>query len=183
MSAAKRIDDAISLFSTTMMVVCMSTATIVAFVNVVGRYALGTSITWAAPLTEYLFIWSALFGAAHGFKIGMHIGVTVLIENFPRAIAKYLLLINLAIMMVFLGFLVKWAIDFIQFSMQFNQIEVELRIQFWIIYTVVPLSMSIAIYQLFLKFYRAIVTPVSEFTYDAIMKEPEKAPSTEQQAV
>ncbi|MCF8031287.1 MAG: TRAP transporter small permease [Desulfohalobiaceae bacterium] len=183
MTAMNRLDNAISLFSTTMMVVCMSTATIVAFVNVVGRYALGTSITWAAPLTEYLFIWSALFGAAHGFKIGMHIGVTALIENLPRAIAKYLLIINLLIMMVFLGFLVKWAIDFIQFSMQFGQIEVELRIPFWTIYTVVPLSMSIAIYQLLLKLYLTVTTPVSEFTYDAIMKDPEKAPSPEQQAV
>lgn len=183
MSVATRIDNAISIFSTTMMVVCMSTATLVAFVNVVGRYLFATSLPWAAPLTEYLFIWSALFGAAHGFKIGMHIGVTALIENLPRALAKYLLLVNLVIMMVFLGFLVKWAIDFIQFSMQFNQIEVELRIQFWIIYTVVPVSMSIAIYQLLLKFYRTIITPVSEFTYDAIMKNPEETPSTEQQAV
>jgi C4-dicarboxylate transporter DctQ subunit len=168
-----KIDKFISAFSTTIMTVCMSVATLVAFTNVALRYIFGTSLTWAAPLTEYLFIWSALFGAAYGFKIGMHIGVTVLIQNLPARISKYLLIFNLVVMICFLGMLGKWGIDFINFSMQFDQIDVELRIPFWIIYLCVPASLFIAVYELLVKLYRAIVIPVEDFTYDAVMKEPD----------
>jgi C4-dicarboxylate transporter DctQ subunit len=166
-----KIDKIISVLSTTIMTVCMSVATLVAFTNVVLRYAFGSSLTWAAPLTEYLFIWSALFGAAYGFKIGMHIGVTALIQNLPAKISKYLLIFNLIVMIGFLGILGKWGVDFIQFSMRFDQIDVELRIPFWIIYLCVPASLFIAVYELLVKLYRAVVIPVDRFTYDAVMKE------------
>ncbi len=55
---------------------------LLAFVNVVLRYVFDMSLPWAAELTNYLFIWSALFGAAYGFKQGAHISITLVIEKF-----------------------------------------------------------------------------------------------------
>jgi C4-dicarboxylate transporter DctQ subunit len=166
----KKIDRFVSGFSTAVMTVCMSVATIVAFINVVMRYAFGSSLTWAGHLTEYLFIWSALFGAAYGFKIGMHIGVTAIIENLPAKFARVLLTINLILMIVFLVAMTKWGIDFINFSMNFEQIDVELRIPFWTIYLCVPISLTIATYELLLKLVRVIRMPSDQFSYDAVMK-------------
>jgi C4-dicarboxylate transporter DctQ subunit len=166
-----KVDKCISLLSTTLMMVCMSVATIVAFVNVVMRYLFASSLTWAGPLTEYLFIWSALFGAAYGFKIGMHIGVNAIIQNLPARLAKGLLIVNIVVMIGFLSLLTKWGIDFIQFSINLQQIDIDLRIPFWTIYLCVPLSLAIMVYELLVKLYRAVTIPVEEFTYDAVMKE------------
>ena len=49
-------------------VIGISLGVLLAFANVVLRYFFEMSITWAGELTNYLFMWSALFGAAYGFK-------------------------------------------------------------------------------------------------------------------
>lgn len=167
----QRLDWAINAFSTTVMTVCMTVATVTAFMNVVLRYLFGMSVPWAAVLTAYLFIWSALFGAAYGFKIGMHIGVTVVIQNLPAKLAKMVLTMNLIIMIVFLSVLTWWGLQFIHFSINLQQIDIDLRIPFWTIYLCVPISMSIAVYQLARKLYLVLTIPTSDFTYDAVMKE------------
>ncbi|MDZ7760406.1 MAG: TRAP transporter small permease [Desulfovermiculus sp.] len=167
----QRLDGAINGFSTTVMTVCMTVATITAFMNVVLRYIFKMSVPWAAVLTSYLFIWSALFGAAYGFKIGMHIGVTVVIQNLPPKWAKIMLTINLVIMVVFLSVLTWWGLQFIHFSINLQQIDIDLRIPFWTIYLCVPIAMGIAVYQLLRKLYLVLTIPTSEFSYDAVMKE------------
>ncbi len=55
--------------------------------------SINSSMTWAGELTNYLFIFSALFGAAYGFKKGIHISVTVLLNLFPAKLAKYIFVV------------------------------------------------------------------------------------------
>ncbi|SDN57783.1 C4-dicarboxylate transporter, DctQ subunit [Desulfonauticus submarinus] len=166
-----KLDKAISYFSLVIMTICMSVATIVAFINVVLRYLLNTSLPWAGALTAYLFIWSALFGAAYGFRTGMHIGVTIIIQSLKPKIGKILLIINLIIILLFLICFTKWGIDFIIFSINLHQIDIDLRIPFWIIYLCVPLSLLISTYQVFLKLLKTIRTPADKFSYDQIMQD------------
>ena len=166
-----KLDKFINGLSTTVMTVCMSVATVVAFINVVLRYLFGMSMPWAGVLTAYLFIWSALFGAAYGFKIGMHIGVTVVIENLRPRLARVVLIVNLIVMLAFLLTVTKWAVDFINFSINLQQIDIDLRIPFWTIYLCLPISLTIAAYQIAVKLYRVLTLPVEEFSYDAVMKE------------
>ena len=45
------------------------------------------------------------------------------------------------------------------------------RLPFWIIYLCVPISMSIASYQVLLKIIRTLRIPADEFSYDMVMKE------------
>lgn len=166
-----KLDRYLELFSTTVMVVTMTTATLVAFVNVVLRYLFNASLTWAGELTSYLFIWSALFGAAYGFKIGMHLGVTILIQKLRPAIAKWVLSFSLAIIFSYLVCLVKWGYDFVSFNHMMEMVSVDLQVPYWIIYLCVPVAMSIAAYQVLLKLVETLRTPSDQFSYDMIMKE------------
>ena len=166
-----RIDRYLELFSTTVMIITMSVATLVAFFNVVLRYAFNMSLTWAGELTSYLFIWSALFGAAYGFKIGMHLGVTIIIQKLKPLAAKFLLSISLLIILTYLVALIVWGYDFCVFNYELEQVSIDLELPFWIIYLCVPISMSIASYQVILKIVRVLKVPADEFTYDMVMKE------------
>lgn len=166
----EKIDNFLDLVSTTVMTVTMSVATLVAFVNVVMRYVFNASLTWAGELTSYLFIWSALFGAAYGFKIGMHLGVTILIQTLKPRVAKVLLSVSLMIILVYLMALIKWGYEFVMFNKMLEQVSVDLHLPFWIIYLCVPIAMTIASYQVILKIYRTLKIPADEFSYDMIMK-------------
>ncbi len=167
----KKIDNYINYFSTVVMMITMIMATLVAFVNVVMRYCFNYSMTWAGELTSYLFIWSALFGAAYGFKVGMHIGVTAIIQILKPKIAKIVLIVTLVIILIYLTAVMCWGYNFIVFSYQMEQVSVDLRLPFWIIYLCVPITMFIADYQILLKLIKAVKTPSDKFTYEMIMKE------------
>ena len=52
------IDLIVGTINQTMAVVGLSLGVLLAFINVILRYAFDMSLTWAAELTNYLFIWS-----------------------------------------------------------------------------------------------------------------------------
>jgi len=167
----ERLDRYLEIFSTTVMMITMSLATLVAFINVVLRYGFNMSLSWAGEMTSYLFIWSALFGAAYGFKIGMHLGVTVVIHNLKPKIAKILLSFSLIIIVSYLIALIVWGYNFCVFNFELEQNSVDLNLPFWIIYSCVPISMTIASYQVILKIIKTLKTPGDQFSYDMVMKE------------
>jgi len=167
----EKLDRYLEIFSTTVMMVTMSVATLVAFFNVVLRYGFDMSLSWAAELTAYLFIWSALFGAAYGFKIGMHLGVTIVIQSLRPKVAKYVLSFSLIIILGYLICLIVWGYNFCVFNYELEQASVDLEIPFWLIYACVPVSMSIASYQVILKIIRTLRIPADQFSYDMVMKE------------
>ncbi|ADR19612.1 TRAP transporter small permease [Calditerrivibrio nitroreducens] len=160
--------DKINIF---IMSVMMAVATVVAFINVVLRYGFNMSLTWAGELTSYLFIWSVLFGTAYGFKTGLHLGVTFLIQRLNSNMAKKLLTFSLFVVFVFLLVLIKWGYDFVKFNYELEQVSVDLHIKFWIIYLCVPITMAISAYQILMKIIKIIRMPAEEFSYNMVMKE------------
>ena len=166
-----KLDRYLEFFSVTVMTIAMAAATLAAFINVVLRYLFNASLTWAADLTSSLFIWSALFGAAYGFKIGMHLGVTVMIQKLHPKIAKWLLSGTLVIILSYLICLIFWGYDFVKFNYDMEMVSVDLNVPYWIIYLCVPISMIISAYQIFLKLIKTIKIPSAQFTYDMVMKE------------
>ena len=100
------LDVGIASVNKTVAVLGIAAGTLLAFVNVVMRYCFNTGWSWAGELTNYLFIWSAFFAAAYGFRKGIHISVTILIERFPAPIAKAYLIFANIITTVFLMFIV-----------------------------------------------------------------------------
>ena len=166
-----KLDRYLEIFSVTVMTIAMGAATLAAFVNVVLRYLFNASLTWAADLTSSLFIWSALFGAAYGFKIGMHLGVTVLIQKLNPKVAKWVLSGTLLIILTYLVCLVFWGYDFVKFNYDMEMVSVDLNVSYWIIYLCVPISMIISAYQVLLKLIKTVKVPSAEFSYNMVMKE------------
>jgi C4-dicarboxylate transporter DctQ subunit len=166
-----RLDRYLEYFSVTVMTIAMAAATLAAFVNVVLRYAFNASLTWAADLTSSLFIWSALFGAAYGFKIGMHLGVTFVIQKLNPKVAKWVLSGTLVIILGYLICLIFWGYDFVKFNYDMEMVSVDLNVPYWIIYLCVPISMFIASYQVLLKLIKTLRVPAEKFGYDMVMKE------------
>lgn len=167
----EKLDRYLEIFSTTVMMITMSIATLVAFINVVLRYGFNMSLSWAGEATSYLFIWSALFGAAYGFKIGMHLGVTILIQKLKPKVAKYVLSFSLLVVLGYLIALIKWGYEFCMFNAMLEQVSVDLELPYWLIYLCVPISMAIASYQVILKIIRTLRIPSDQFSYDMVMKE------------
>ncbi|PSM52200.1 TRAP transporter, small permease subunit [Campylobacter blaseri] len=179
------IDIFISNANKNIAVIGISLGVILVFVNVVLRYSLSLAqifvektgigeilmnfltilngnMTWAGELTNYLFIWSALFGAAYGFKKGIHISVTIMLNALPKLLAKALLLLSHIITFAYLAFSSYLGIKLIILLMEFDEISVDLNIPMWIPQLVLPITFFTAAFRAAEKVYEVATTGADE---------------------
>lgn len=145
------IDVVVGTINQTMAVYGLLLGVIVAFINVVLRYAFDMSLPWAGELTNYLFIWSALFGAAYGFKHGAHISITLLIERMPAMLMKSFLIFANILSILYLGLLSYFGYELVLMLMDFGEMSVDLNIPMWIPHLVLPIAFALAAYRVFEK--------------------------------
>ncbi len=72
----------------TFIAVILGLMTLITFANVIARYVFNDNILWALEATVFLFAWLVLVGAAYCVKTRAHLGVDLLLNAFPPAIAR-----------------------------------------------------------------------------------------------
>lgn len=125
----------------------IAAGTILTFVNVVARYVFNSGWTWAGELTNYLFIWSAFFGAAYGFNRGIHISITILVEKFPSWLAKFCMMFASIFTAAFLLFLVYNSFAYIGVLRDLGQMSEGLHIPQYIPMLAIPIAFILAAYR------------------------------------
>ncbi len=141
------LDVGVAALNRNLAVLGMTVGVTLAFVNVLARYILNDSITWAGELTNYAFIWGALFGAAYGFKRGIHIQVTILLIKLPAPIAKALLIFSYSLSFIYLAFMSYFGYQLIVILQDMNEMSIDLNIPMWVPTLVLPLSFAGAAYR------------------------------------
>ena len=141
------IDIIVGTINQTMAVLGLSLGVLLAFINVILRYGFDMSLTWAGELTNYFFIWSALFGAAYGFKRGAHISVSLLIGKFSLAYQKFFLIFANIISILYLGLISYFGYQLVAMLVDFGEMSVDLNIPLWIPHLVLPISFALAAYR------------------------------------
>lgn len=161
------LDIGIASVNKTIAVIGIAAGTLLAFVNVVMRYCFDTGWAWAGELTNYLFIWSAFFAAAYGFRKGIHISVTILIERFPAPMAKAYLVFSSVITTLFLMFIVIYSLQYLQILKELEFMSVDLGVPQWIPMSVLPIAFLGASYRAGEKVYQIATTPADEAILNA----------------
>lgn len=69
------------------------------------RYVIRDSLSWTEELARYLMIWAALLAVSVGIKDKEHVGIQLLIKQFPPIITKFITFIVYIITIIFLGVL------------------------------------------------------------------------------
>lgn len=156
------IDFIVATINKTMAVSGLALGVLLAFINVVLRYVFDMSLTWAGELTNYLFIWSALFGAAYGFKKGIHISVTILLNLFPPIVAKGFMILANIISVIYLAAISYFGYKLILMLIDFEEISVDLGVPMWIPHLVLPIAFALAAYRAAEKVYEISVMDASE---------------------
>lgn len=172
------LDVGIASVNKTVAVLGIAAGTLLAFVNVVMRYCFNTGWSWAGELTNYLFIWSAFFAAAYGFRKGIHISVTILIERFPPIVAKAYLIFANIITTVFLMFIVYYSVQYLQVLFELDSMSVDLGVPQWIPMLVLPVAFLGASYRAGEKIFQIAMTPAdkvivnneAEMIHDSVKK-------------
>jgi TRAP-type C4-dicarboxylate transport system permease small subunit len=105
----KNIFDRLESFGTwlakiTLFVVIVLTGVLVVTVltGVFFRYIVRNSLSWTEELARYLMIWAALLAVSVGIKDKEHVGIQLLIRQFPPLVTKIITAVVYIITIVFL---------------------------------------------------------------------------------
>lgn len=138
------------------------------------------SITWGEEVARYCFIWSALFGAAYGFRKGVHISVMIVVEKFPIMIAKVCILFSYGLCTIYFGFMCYAGVDVcsLNYALGVNS-EAFHNVPLWYFLLCLPIAFLGATYRVMEKFYEVLwmdKTAVTkslqdEFIHDSVVKE------------
>ena len=147
----------------------IAAATLVIFVAVVQRYAVGVSflypifypinLTWAQELCIYMFVWMAKFGAAYGVRTGIHVGVDVLVLALSPKWRKWTILFGLLCGALFTGIIGTMGASFVIGLSQTDQTSPDLELPSWIVYLCIPLGS-------YLMCFRFLQVAYSYFRFD-----------------
>jgi len=128
----------------------IAVATIVIFVAVVHRYAIGVpwlyplvfniNLTWAQELCIYLFVWMAKFGAAYGVRTGIHVGVDVAVNMLKPKGRKRIILFGLMCGALFTAVVGTMGARFVYELYPTGQVSPDMEMPRWIIFLAVPLG-------------------------------------------
>jgi len=128
----------------------MAAATLVIFVAVVQRFAVGVpvlypffyhfNLTWAQELCIYMFIWMAKFGAAYGVRTGIHVGVDVLVNQLNDSWRKKVVLFGLLCGALFTAIVGTMGLKFVVELFPTDQTSPDLEIPSWIVYACIPMG-------------------------------------------
>jgi C4-dicarboxylate transporter, DctQ subunit len=128
----------------------IAAATLLIFVAVVQRYAVGVpalypyfyhfNLTWAQELCIYMFVWMAKFGAAYGVRTGIHVGVDLLVNWLKPANRKKVVLFGLMCGALFTFVVGTMGAKFIIGLYPTDQVSPDLEMPRWIIFLAVPLG-------------------------------------------
>lgn len=88
----------------TLFVVIILTGVLVIIVltGVFFRYIVRDSLSWTEELARYLMIWAALLAVSVGIKDKEHVGIQLLIRQFPPIITKIITAVVYIIILTFL---------------------------------------------------------------------------------
>lgn len=129
----------------TLAVVTMTAVSLIIFGQVVSRYGFNYTPYWSEELSRFLVVWSIFIGVAIGVRSNQHIGVDAVIRLLPHRlkIASEVLL-NL-IGVVVLSILAVNSIQFIQHTIEFEQLSPAMRLPMYIPYIAMPVGIFLSI--------------------------------------
>ena len=128
----------------------IAAATLVIFVAVVQRYAVGISwlypifyhinLTWAQELCIYMFVWMAKFGAAYGVRTGIHVGVDVVVNMLEPKWRNKVVMFGLLCGALFTFVVGTMGAKFVIELYPTDQVSPDMEMPRWIIFLCVPLG-------------------------------------------
>jgi TRAP-type C4-dicarboxylate transport system permease small subunit len=137
------LDRVMNLFESIAIGALIFVAFVIGVMQVVLRYVFNTGFPWTEGIFITLTVWALLLSGGRAVRDGLHIRVDVFVMNLPAGMRRpihffaNLVSLGLCVFYIYCGFL------YTHFIWQINVISTDAYIPEWIIYAIIPLSMTV----------------------------------------
>jgi len=130
----------LTYFEDASVVVFLSVASILAFVEVVLRYAFFSSITWSSEVVVVCIIWAVFIGLSISLRKGAHIKVEVVVDLFSGKKKFAVVLLSTLIGFAFALFLFLYSTKYAAFLKESGEISITTDIPEYIYFLALPIG-------------------------------------------
>lgn len=81
------------------------------FLNVVFRYCFANSFSFTEEVTITAFVWVSMIGIAVGYKRAAHLGMSFFVDNMPKKLQAFMVLVSMVCSVVLLVLLMNYGTD------------------------------------------------------------------------
>ena len=141
-------------FWETILATCVVVLTAGVLLQVLLRYAIRMSVPAVEEIVSISFIYTIFLGAAVGMKRADHLNIDALVRRFPPQCQRGLTLLSAAVTALFLAFVVKEGVAFVQDS--YTQTTTYLNMPMSYAYAAIPGSGLLMLYYLGKRSYHLI---------------------------
>lgn len=123
----------------------LGSVSVIIFAQVMLRYFFNYTPDWSEELTRYLIVWTIFIGTAIGVRNNIHIGVDALLRLLPpRFKLSMEVVLNLIGIVVSVA-LIWLSVEFIQETIEYEQLSPSMRISMAIPYAAMPVGLGFAV--------------------------------------
>lgn len=122
----------------------------VTFLGVIMRYIVGDPFGWIEEVQAALIVWVVFSAGGAAYRTGNHSSIEILYELFPKPIQKLLQMLIGVVVTAVIGYLCHTSLKYLQLFVQTGRTTAVLNLSFVAIYSIVPISCILQIFNYFL---------------------------------
>lgn len=138
--------------------ICLTVLVCLTFVGSIARYFFHSPLAWQEEVQTWMVLWTIFGGSSYAFRVGAHVSIDVLTENFsPKAqklVAWFGYLCTMAVLAFFFYYATRLNIQFYDTA----KVTTTLRIPTWKIYCTSSvgsmwMALSFTVYMIHTQFF------------------------------
>lgn len=118
---------------------------VLTFLGVIWRYCLSQPFTWLEEVQLACMVWIVFAAGGAAFRTGNHVAIEMVVDLMPKKAQKVMEILIGIVVCVVLAYLFWQSIGFIQIFVKSGRATSMLKIPYWLIYGIAPVSFVLMI--------------------------------------
>ncbi len=135
---------------------------VLTFLGVIWRYVLSAPFTWLEEVQMACLVWIVFAAGGAAFRTGNHVAIEMIVDLMPKKMQKIMNIVISVVVVAVVGYLFYQSIGFIQMFLKSGRSTSMLKIPYWLIYGIAPVSFILMIISWFYSLYTGVKSEAKE---------------------
>lgn len=136
---------------------------VLTFLGVIWRYVLSAPFTWLEEVQMACMVWIVFAAGGAAFRTGNHVAIEMVVDLMPKKLQKIVEILISVVVVAVIGYLFWQSIGFIQMFIKSGRSTSMLKIPYWLIYGIAPISFILMI----ISYFYSVLTGVKSEAKEA----------------
>lgn len=142
--------------------VVLAVLVVLTFLGVIWRYVLSAPFTWLEEVQMACMVWIVFAAGGSAFRTGNHVAIEMVVDLMPKKLQRIVEILISIVVVVVIGYLFYQSLGFIQMFLKSGRSTSMLKIPYWLIYGIAPVSFILMIISYFYSLFTGVKSEAKE---------------------